>query len=410
MLKELPHNINAEKSLIWCLIIDNDIINLVDLKKDDFYDLNYWEIFDLIKKLKSNWKNVDIVVLKEYLGNNNKIWFPELAELIENVPFSWNWKNYRDIIKEKSDRRKIINYSRKMESLWFKEDEEIQNILSWIENISSSIFNLKDEEDNWYIFNAMVEFEEIKETMEKNDWYLWLVWPYPKVDKYTSWFIKGKVYCLVAYSNVWKSQFSYNFVNDFIKKWKKVDYFSLEVKKWFLFKDILRNFYKKSDKEIIANNSKYPDEVYNLRIYDNIYKLEEIKTLIKANRPDFAFIDFIQNIQTPWSDYERMTKIAIDLQLLAIETWTTLFTLSQVWNENRFSSNEKIMPKWSGSIFSNSDVLFSLHRDDDLLYFSIIKNKFWPINKRFLVNPNFEKNIFNLTEEVNMTENWEINY
>ena len=86
--------------------------------------------------------------------------------------------------------------------------------------------------------------------------------------------------------------------------------------------------------------------------------------------------------------------------MLAIETWTTIFNLSQVANDDRFATNERIMPKWSWSIFSSSDVLFSLHRDWVDLYFSIIKNKFWLNNKKFLINADFSRNIFKLSEEI----------
>jgi len=38
-----------------------------------------------------------------------------LVELTEATPTSSNWKQYRDIIKEHADRRRIINYAREIE-------------------------------------------------------------------------------------------------------------------------------------------------------------------------------------------------------------------------------------------------------------------------------------------------------
>ena len=311
----LPHNTDSEQALLWAMIIDDTIINLIDLNQTDFYNESYWKLFNLMKNIKSYWKNIDLVILKEYLEKNSlleKIWgLSFLTEIIENSQ-SFNWKEYRNIIKEKSERRKIILYARRMEEKGYEETQNMKDILKDIENISTAIFDMKEEKEWWELIDFVNEYEEIKDLVKKNNWYLWIKWPFPQVDKYTRGFISWKVYTLVAFSNTWKSQFSYNFVCDFLRKWKSVSYFSLEVWKWFLFKDVLRCFYWKTDKEMTYEDYFYNlDDFEKLKIYDSIYKLEEIKTIIKATRPDFAFIDFIQNIQSGWSEYERMTKIAV---------------------------------------------------------------------------------------------------
>ncbi|PZM86345.1 hypothetical protein DLH72_01255 [Candidatus Gracilibacteria bacterium] len=403
--KILPHSLETEKSLVGAMIIDESIINLIDLKQEDFYNEVFGKIFNLCKKLKSHGKKVDLIVLKEYLEKNNILskigGMSFLVELVENSN-SIFWQDYKNIIKEKSDRRKIITYARRMEQMGFEETEEMKNILEKIENISENIFSLKEKENNGDLEDFVNSYEEIKQTMQKNKGYLGMIGPFPQVDKYTRGFIKGKVYTLVAFSNTGKSQFSYNFVSDFLRKGKRIDYYSLEVDKGFLFKDLLRNYYGKDDYEMTYKDSFYNLEDFeNLKIYDSVKKFEDIKTMIKTNRPDFVFIDFLQNIQLGGSEYEKMSKIAVELQALAIETKTTIFSLSQVSNDDRFSDNQRIMPKGSGALFSNSDVLFSLHRDGEELFFSIVKNKYGPNNKKFLINANFDKNIFKLAEEFN---------
>jgi hypothetical protein len=80
-----------------------------------------------------------------------------------------------------------------------------------------------------------------------------------------------------------------------------------------------------------------------------------------------------------------MTTIAQEIQQLAINTWISFFNLSQANNDSRFKESQDIQPKWSGAIFASSDVIFALQKEKWLLHYSIIKNKYWPAFKKFLV-------------------------
>ena len=404
--KQIPNSLNAEQSIVWAMLIDEDIINLVELEYENFYDDKLSTIFRALKILKEHNKKVDIITVKEFLdskGHIDRVWgFIYLSELTEIVPTSSNWKEYANIVKEKSDRRKIINYAMQIYNKWFDESEEMQDVLSSISNISEYIFSLTPEKKEWDTVSYINAFEDMKEKYLSRGWMLWTPSVYPEIDKYTKWVIDWKVYTIVAYSNVWKSRMSYSYVNNFLKQGKKVMYISLEVDKGMLFKDLLTNYENKTTKEIMDSNYSYDmGNFENLEIYDNVYKLEEIKTLIKSKNPDIVFIDFIQNIICPWTETEKMTRIAQELQLLAISTGVTLFNLSQANNDSRFKDWDKITPKGSWAIFASSDVIFAMNRSDDWeIFYTIAKNKYWPNNKKFLLIPDFEKSCFQLSEEI----------
>ena len=125
MEKELPHNTETEQSLLWAMLIDEDIINLIDLKQKDFYDNNLGRLFWLMKKIKSSWSKVDLVIIYNYLQKNNLtniFSMSDLVALTEIVPTSSNWKTYQEIIRENSHRRQMILYARQIESLWYSWD------------------------------------------------------------------------------------------------------------------------------------------------------------------------------------------------------------------------------------------------------------------------------------------------
>lgn len=409
-MKQLPNSPESEQALIWSMLIDDKMINLVDLEQDDFYNTTYWKIFNLIKQIKSKWKTVDLVVVKEYLDNKkilDQIWgMSFLIELVESTPNSRNWKQYRDIIKETSDRRKIITYARQIEEMGYREDEEMTNILWQVENISDYIFDLKPSEAVWDTIGYVNSFEEMKDTVIARKGMLWYKTVFPLVDKFTKWQIPGKVTTLVAYSNVWKSKVSYSYVSDFLKQGKKVMYISLEVDQSMLFSNILANYYNKNYYDVLKEDFYYEMQDFeNLEIYDSLYKLEDIKNVIKARQPDIVFIDFIQNIQASWTETEKMTKVAQELQQLAITTWVSLFNLSQANNDSRFKDWSDIQPKWSWAIFASTDVLFALNRDNWQLFLTISKNKYWPAFKKFLLMPDETFSNFWITAEFEEQDN-----
>lgn len=402
-MKILPNDIETEKSLIWAMLIDEDIINLINLKQNDFYDNNLWKLFNLIKNIKSAWSKVDVVIVNNYLQKNkltNIFSVSDLVEITENTPSSYNWRTYEEIISEKSHRRQMILYARNIENLWY--EWAIGSALEKIENISEYIFDIKPKQETWdNVIEFVNAFEEFKDKIQARKWMLGLPTIFPQVDKYTKGQQEWKVTTLVAYSNVWKSKISYSYVTNFLKQGKKIMYLSLEVDKAMLFSNILANYYKKNYYEVLKDDFYYEMwDFENLEIYDNIYKLEDIKNIIRSKAPDIVFIDFIQNIQCSWTETEKMTKVAQELQQLAITTWISFFNLSQANNDSRFKKWSEIQPKWSWAIFASSDLLFALNREENNLYFTISKNKFWPAFKKFLLMPNETFTEFKITQEI----------
>lgn len=405
-IKVPPNNIDAERSLVWAMMIDEKIINLVSLSQGDFFDASLWTIYTCLKSLKKDWVRIDLVTIADTLRNNkllDSVWgMMALSEITESTPYIWNWKSYRNIVKEKSDRRKIISYARQIEEMGFTESQEMGEILQKVENISSYVFETQEQKKTGEVAEYIEDFCSYREKIIERKWMLWDHSPYKEIDKYTRGIIQGKVYCICAYSNVGKSKFSYTYVTHFLKQGKKVMYISLEVDKAMLFHNIYAHYSQTSFYDVVKEESYIEMRDFEkLELYDSVYGLEEIKILIQAKLPDIVFIDFIQNIQTKGSsEYEKMTRIAQELQQLAIKTWVTIFSLSQANNESRFKNWESMQPKGSGAIFASSDVIFALYRENKSMYLTLLKNKYWPANKTYQTNVNFSLGNFEFMEQL----------
>lgn len=255
---------------------------------------------------------------------------------------------------------------------------------------------------DWSFDRAVVSLNRYMDW--KRNWMLGISSPYPFIDKITSWIIRGKVYTIAGYSNTGKSKFSYNYVNHFLNQGKKVIFFSLEVDSGMVLWNLSCNRYEKNFNELQLEDVVASD-FNNLMIYDTCYQIEDIIDVVWEHRPDIVFIDFVQNVQCQWSsEYERMSTIARDIQQLAIQYDTTVFSLSQLSNSagrdvTRWSS-DFIPLKWAWELYASSDVVFLLIPIGTTeIWLNIIKNKYGRKEEWICFTTNFNKWTFVLQEQ-----------
>jgi len=411
-MKILPNSEESEKALIGSILISPNIISAIDLKKEEFYTDILWRLYESIKHIHYKWVKIDPVTISDYL---KKKWILDkiggqtfLVELMETAYNTSHYTTYVEIIKEKASRRKMIEYWREMANIWFNETCEVSESVWKIKDMYE--LSVKQNTKNWYdIIHLTTVFEEDRDKYHDKGSF-GEASPFPIIDNYT-WGIKEWfVYMIVAYSNVWKSNFSYAFVVDMLKKGKKVILFSLEVSHNKLFRHIIRAYYKKTEKEIMDKEFYFDMwDFENLIIYDNVYNLHEIESITRYHKPNSIFIDFVQNIKCEWNEYERMWRVAMDLQLLAIDMNIVIFNISQANNDWRFTTANKIQPRGSWALFQSSDVIFWLSREDWLLQLHLIKVKDWIADIWFLVNPDFARLDFKVTEWEERINKYELN-
>jgi len=293
----------------------------------------------------------------------------------------------------------------KLEPYWMKDiNDVLVNYWLW-EEILTIIFNESDKPlTNLQL--ARKKALEYRILYEENDWHLGFPSWYEVLDKYTDWIIRWKVYMIMAYSNVGKTRFAYSLVKSMVKLKKKIHFYSLEVDAWMLFLEIIQSIYWRDRGKTMENLNDLDLtklEKY-LEIHDDVRSLNKIVQSIKNEKPEIAFIDFVQNIEEKGWEYEKMTNIALTLQKLAIFTGTTIFPLSQVANEGRFAWGDAL-PKWSWALFASSDVIFTLWAKDWEKYLTISKNKYWKANVNYILNIDYQTSTFRMAED-NLEEAW----
>ena len=164
-----PQNIEAEQSLLCCILIDkNAIIKIIDsISEKDFYKDSHQIIFKAIKDLFVKQEPIDILTLSNKLEGQNKLQEiggrTYLAELSNFVATASNVENYAKIIQHKATLRRLQQAAAEISELSFREDDDVDLILDETEK---KIFQLSQN----YSKNAFVGIESLlNEAFERID-------------------------------------------------------------------------------------------------------------------------------------------------------------------------------------------------------------------------------------------------
>lgn len=379
-----------EQAFLWSIIFDNSILTKTKIQAEDFIWTKNKKTFEIFMQMKV----VTPILFKTYIETHkleNEIWYAYLTELDESCEHSIFWKKYESAILDYSKKKKIINIKNSINEkniyesmLQLNEVNKWNEKWSWVVDLVHSVWELLDKfKQRWQM--------------------LWYKWPFEILDKYYWGIIEWKVYTIIAYSNVWKTSFSYNYIVNAIKEWKRVRVFSTEEQKDKVFLNIIKAYYWKSIIDYMKDFYINMEDFEKLTVYDDINKLEDI--IKETKKDDVIFIDFIQNIKATWDwEYEKMTTVAQELQRKAIQDNNIIFSISQVNNESRNKEANYMQPKWSWAIFASSDVILAIYKENEELKLNLLKNKFWPNNIKFLIQADFQKLQFKITEELETTK------
>lgn len=105
-MNQTPHNLEAERSLLGSIIIDQDVLSDIELRPEDFYDHRNEKIAAAIRDLHARGAAVDVVTLMDSL--NGEIEATYLAELSATVPTSVHAKSYYEIVDRNAVLRGLV--------------------------------------------------------------------------------------------------------------------------------------------------------------------------------------------------------------------------------------------------------------------------------------------------------------
>ncbi|MEO0249130.1 MAG: DnaB-like helicase C-terminal domain-containing protein [candidate division WOR-3 bacterium] len=137
------------------------------------------------------------------------------------------------------------------------------------------------------------------------------------------------------------------------------------------------------------NEALYRLNRYQIFIRDDLYSVQEIEREARRLGPAIVVVDFLQNLLVPDSKtlYERMSKVAIDLQRAAKKLGTCVIAASQTSNEAARETRDWVIgTKGSGEIAAAADLVLWLERipETPFVKCTVRKNRHGPTGFRYL--------------------------
>jgi len=384
-LKLPPHNVEAEKWVIGCVLINNDSMHELEEKNieaNDFYTKNHQDIYRAIEKLWRNSKNIDVVTLSNVLDKRSKLhdigWQDYLYNLSTFVVTTTLLEDYADILKEKSNLRYLSKMSQNVLSQ-VDDWEESENIISNIINKAQDIqkHNCKDSIFIWDIVSDRFE-EYIKRTKWDTDIEGVIQTGY--FDEELSGGLEGWQLVIVAArpamgkTSLMMSMALHNSINH------SVGIVSLEMPRKSIgdraitqLSNVPMSDIKKGniDEQDLEQISKAWDELQDRDIHiadSTSQRLSSIRKFLNSNSLDILYVDYLQLMT---SDAENRTQEVSNLsrwlKKLAMEFDIPIVALSQLSRavENRPNKHPQLSDlRNSGSIEQDADIVLMLYREE----------------------------------------------
>lgn len=392
--KTLPNNIEAEQSVLGCLMSPNKetslhIISM--LTEDDFFANAHKIIFSVAQSLFNDNKPVDFVSLTDTILKLDKMdeigGIEYLTKLSTIVPSVNNYKYYVDIVKRDSVLRQVILMCQDvMENAYTSENKD--QTLAYAEK---RIFDIAQREETATMVHikeaSKTVFENLLDAMRNKGQKKGVLTGFYGLDKLTNGFGKNDLIILAARPAVGKTSFAMNVVDNAAKLGYKVAVFSLEMSKEqlaqrMLCSDSIISMSKAIQGELDINEAARlmtaVDEMENKSIY--IYDKSEVTpAIVRTNCErlkkevglDLIMIDYLQLMQSGErkrdSDNRQneVADITRKLKITCRELNVPILLLSQL---NRAADGHRPQIsnlRESGAIEQDADIVMFLHRPAD---------------------------------------------
>ncbi len=146
--RPLPHNLEAERSILGAILLDNHALNaaIEKLRTDDFFLDQHRRIFERMIQLGEKQQAIDLVTLSEDLGRRGELeaagGAAYLSQLSDGQPRVTNVDHYARIVKEKAVLRNLIHSTSAIQEQALQAGDDADLILDRAE---SAIFQLAED-------------------------------------------------------------------------------------------------------------------------------------------------------------------------------------------------------------------------------------------------------------------------
>ncbi len=243
----LPHNLEAERSVLGAILINNHAFNVAAELVDsgDFFRDAHRRVFDRMVDLNERGLAIDLVTLKDELsrsGDLDAVGGPAyVAALVDGVPRSTNVEHYARIVKEKATLRHLIQSAGRILSEAYRGQDDAETLLDYAEQ---QIFSIAEGRihTGFVPLSDLVQgsFATIERLQEHKGFVTGVPSGFVDIDNLTSGFQPSDLIIVAGRPSMGKTSFVLNIAQHVgIKTDRCVGFFSLEMSKEQLFMRML---------------------------------------------------------------------------------------------------------------------------------------------------------------------------
>jgi len=389
-----PQNIDAEKSLLGAVLIDEetlaDISEHVTIK--DFYEKRHSIIYGGMMRLYEKHSPVDLLTLTDELKRKKELdtigGSAYLTELTNYVPTSAHAEAYAELVAQKAVRRRLIKASSEIAEYGYDENTSTQELL---EKAESELFSVSDQslkQDLVSIESILTESFDRMEELHRNKGTLrGIRTGYRDLDNMTAGLQRSDLIILAARPAMGKTTLVTNLAYNVATVAKQsVLFFSLEMSKEQLVDRMLADASGVDAWNIRTGNLSDDDfgklseamgELAEAPIFiDDTPGVSVLEMRTKARRANhdntlgLIIIDYLQLMQGSGSSQgnrvQEVSEISRGLKLIARELNVPVIALSQL--SRSVESRSPQIPQLadlreSGSIEQDADIVMFIYRE-----------------------------------------------
>lgn len=228
----MPHSRAAEEALLGSVIIDPEVISRISLNPDDFYIRRNAMVWKAIQELDREHSQIDFLTIGTRLDEKHllsEIGGPAyLISLINQVPSSMHAESYAETIRERSQRRKIIQVAQDLASNAFDMEKVLPDAVSnALDTLASSIVkNRGARHISDYVSRVWDEIESVMETPVD---LAGISTGFADMDRITGGLMRGEKILLSGPPGLGKSLFAFQIITHMAAKGHPVAIYEMEM-------------------------------------------------------------------------------------------------------------------------------------------------------------------------------------
>ncbi|MGD9903214.1 MAG: replicative DNA helicase [Vicinamibacterales bacterium] len=399
--RTLPHNLDAERSVLGAILIDNEAFNtaVAIVTANAFFRDAHRRIFERMTDLVERRSAIDFVTLREELertGELEDVGGPAyLAALVDGVPRATNVEYYARIVKEKATLRSLIFAANKIVANAYEADQDADLIL---DDAESAIFSVAEDrvKAGFVPMRQLVQesFPKIEKLFEHQSFVTGVGTHLPDLDRMTRGFQPGDLVIVAARPSMGKTSLVLNVCQHVAtqpapygaNRLGVAGVFSLEMSKEQLFMRMLSSEAKIDSFRLLSGQigqreygqiTHAMETLSEAQLYvDDSAGLGVLEMRAKARRLqaehglDILAVDYVQ-LMTGRGRFENRTlelaSISRSLKGLAKELNVPIVVLSQLSRAPEARSDKRPMLsdlRESGALEQDADVVIMIFREE----------------------------------------------